>query len=107
MLVPTPNSKVTITPDLADSVGLPDVSTVQITHQTPDGRFQYQFQLQNKSDQHFALTYAATFVDSEGAVVDDQRPQRIYFTPQQIRTVVVTCSNSDGTNVRVQVAPAN
>jgi len=106
-LVPTPQSKVTITPDLTEFLSLPNTPTAQLTEHTVDGRLKYQFQLQNKSDQNFALSYTATFVDSKGAIADQQRPQRVFFKPYEIQILVVTCSNSDGADVRVQVAPAN
>lgn len=105
--VTTPQSKVTITPDLTTFLSLPDRPNAQVIEHTVDGLLKYQFQLQNKSDQNFALSYTTTFVDSKGAVADQQRPRRIFFKPYEIQTVVVTCSNRDGADVQVQVAAAN
>jgi len=104
--VGSPREKVTITPDLQEFISVPDVPGNQILDYTADGLLRFQFQLQNKSDKSFFLAVTPTFYDRKRVVVDQQAPRRVPFTPYQIQTISVVCTNKEGADLQVQVSPA-
>jgi hypothetical protein len=103
-VVGSPETPVVIDPEIAPYVALPAAPEVNQGYRTtPDGLLQYHFQLQNRSAEQLALRIKATFFDESGFPVDTQ-DGRILFIPQYgIKPDVVTCANTRGRRVQIQV----
>jgi len=104
----SPLSPVLINPQLQNVLVVPaDPGTAQSYTWTPDGRLRYDFRLQNKTSQSFAVRVRATFYNDAGVPVDDQLPTRVFFGEYQDQPISVICANTEGKKVKVQVTPAN
>lgn len=102
----SPLTAVTLTSDLQGVIAVPNVPGSQVYTYTPDGILQYQFQLQNNTDQNFFVRVQPTFFDAQGVAVDNPPPTREPFSAQEIKTIRVVCTNNRANRVRVQVSPA-
>jgi hypothetical protein len=100
----SPPTPVVIDPEIAPYVVIPaSPEPTQGYRTTPDGLLQYYYQLQNTSAEQLGLRIKATFFDEAGFPVDTQGG-RIVFIPQYgIKPDIVTCSNTRGKKVQVQV----
>ncbi len=105
-MTPSPQTAVTLTSDLEGILAVPNVQGPQLYTYTPDGLLQYQFQLQNNSNQGFFIQVRPTFFDEQGVAVDNPPPYREAVAAQEIKTIRVVCSNNRGRRVRVQISPA-
>ena len=104
----SPLSPVLIHPQLQAVLVVPaDPGTAQNYTWTPDGRLRYDFRLQNKTAQSFAVRVRATFFNDASVPVDDQLPTRVFFGEYQDQPISVVCANTEGKKVKVQVTPAN
>ena len=99
----SPASSVVVHHDLASLVTVPtEPAPSQGYRWTPDNLLQYFFRLQNRSGQRLGLRIRSTFLDEEGASVDEQQ-FRIFLAQDETETVPVTCTNTKGKRVQVQV----
>jgi hypothetical protein len=106
--IDSPRTVVVIHPRLEGVVSVPAApDPAQVYTWTSDAHLRYDFRLQNKTEQRFALRVRATFFDETGVVVDDQLPTVVYLNDYEIKSVTVVCGNADGKKVQVQVSPAN
>ncbi len=105
-LTDSPQTAVTLSSDLKEVLAVPNIQGPQIYTYTADGLLQYQFQLQNNSDQGFFIQVRPTFFDDQGVAVDNPPPFREAFAAQEIKTLRVVCGNNRGRRVRVQISPA-
>jgi hypothetical protein len=99
----SPETQVIIHPVLASMLTVPaEPNPSQDYRYTPDGLLQYYFRLQNLSGQRVHVRILTTFFDEQGFPVDEQQ-KREFLAEAETQTIVVTCSNTKGKRVQVQV----
>ena len=107
-VVASPEQVVVINPDLAHALKVPaNPAPAQVYTFTADNLLKYDFQLQNSTNQEFAVRVKSTWYNEQGAVSFDPPPFRYSFTQYEIKSITLVAANKDCRKLRVQVQLAN